>query len=288
MHTFRHALRTRDFTLTAELFLDANRDASSVIADAALLAPLVDAIQVTDNPGARIHLSPLAAAAILIGQGIDPVVHLSCRDRNRIALRSELLGAAALGVSSLLLMRGRELPEGLESPVPTVYDWGARKLISFASSMQAADFMIGSIATVFKPERNWEPEQIYDKVDAGARFIQTQLCFDIEMLRHYMARLVDKRVIERVNVIIGLAPIPSADFGQWLGKNLRGAIMPARIVKRLRQAADAEQEGVEICAELLQQVREIPGTAGVNVASLGNPDAAAAAIRLSGVRSDQP
>lgn len=285
MHTFRHALRTSDFALTAELLLDAGRNSSGLLADARLLAPLVDAVQVTDNPGTRVHLSPLAAAALLIGQGIDPLVHLSCRDRNRIALRSELLGAAALGVSSLLLLRGRDLPDALDPPVPAVYDWGARKLISFASSMQAADFMIGTIATVFKPERNWEPEQIFDKADAGARFIQTQLCFDIDLLRHYMACLVAKRVVERTNVIVGLAPIPSADVGKWLGKNLRGAVVPAKIVKRLRQARDAEHEGVRICAELLQQVREIPGTAGVNVACLGDPEAVASAIRMSGVRN---
>jgi methylenetetrahydrofolate reductase (NADPH) len=145
--------------------------------------------------------------------------------------------------------------------------------------------MIGSIATVFKPDRDWKPAQLVSKADAGAKFIQTQLCFDIDLLRHYMARLVAEKIIQRVSVLVALAPVPSAEVAHWLGKNLRGAVMPAKLVKRLRQAEDAEQEGINICAELLNEVAAIPGVSGANLVCLGNPAAVAAAVQRSGVRA---
>ena len=284
MHTFRQALRSQDFTLTAELTLDVGTDRASLIAQAQTMAARVDAIQVTDNPANQVHLSPLAAAALLLNVGIDPVLHMNCRNRNRIALRSDLLGAAALGVSSLLLMRGKEIPKDTRPRIKSVYDWGARKLITAASAMEDADFMIGTIATVFKPDRDWRPEQLTEKADAGVKFIQTQLCFDTDLLRHYMSRLVAEKITQRVNVMVGLAPVPSADVAQWLGKNLRGAVMPARVVKRLRQAANPENEGIDICAELLREIADIPGVAGANPNCLGNPAAVAEAVKRSGIR----
>lgn len=282
MHTFRHALRTQDFTLTAELALDARADRAAIAAQAGRLAPVVDAVQVPESVDQEVHLSPLAAAAILLDAGIDPVVHMICRDRNRVALRADLLGAAALGVTSLLLMRGKEFPA--RARAKQVYDWGTRRLIAAASSMAEADFLIGSVATVFKPDRDWKPENLPSKANVGVRFVQTQLCFDVELLRHYMARLVAAKITRRVSVIVSVAPLPSADMARWLGKNLRGATVPARLVKRLRQSADPELEGIRICAELLREIVTIPGISGANVACLGRAETAAEAISLAGVR----
>jgi methylenetetrahydrofolate reductase (NADPH) len=285
LQTFQQALRTQDFTLTAEIALDEHADRALIVAQAAALTPYVDAIQVSDSPGSQVQVSPLAAAAILFQAGVDPVIHMNCRDRNRLALCSELLGAAALGVSSLLIMRGREFPPGDRPRIKPVYDWGARRLVVCASEMQDANFMIGTIATVFKPDRDWKPEKLVGKADAGAKFVQTQLCFDVDLLRHYMARLVSQKLIGRLSVMVGLAPLPSADIAQWLGKRLRGAVIPAKVVKRLRQAADPEQEGIKICAEMLQHLAHIPGASGANLVCLGEPEAVAAAVKLSGIRS---
>ena len=284
MLTFRQALRNKDFVLTAELAPAADANRATIIAQAKTLATQVDAIQVVDSLPPQASLSPVAVAAMLVEAGIDPVLHLNCRDRNRLALRADVLGAAALGVSSLLLMRGKEIPADVRPKVKTVYDWGTMRLIRFAHSLEQADFMIGSIATVFKPDRDWKPAQLVTKADAGAKFVQTQLCFDVDLLRHYMARLVAEKFIQRASVLVALAPVPSAEMAQWLGKNLRGAVMPAKLVKRLRQAADAEQEGINICAELLDEVASVPGVAGANLICLGNPDAVAAAVQRSGVR----
>lgn len=291
MKTFQQAIRSQDFALSAELYLDSDSDASSITEQGQKLAAAVDAVQVTDNPGEHIHLAPLAASSILLNAGIDPILQMTCRDRNRIALRSDLLGAAALGVSSLLLMRGRKNSTKLGSRAKSVYDWGTRRLIAHANSMRSnssfsspVNFLIGSIATAFKPDRDWKPEKMIAKADAGVKFIQTQLCFDIDVLRHYMARLVAEKIIERVNVIVGIAPIPSAEIAQWLGKNLRGAVMPGKVVKRLRQSAAPEQEGIKICAEVLHEAAQIPGVSGANLTSFGYADHIVEAVQTSGVR----
>lgn len=286
MKTFRSALRNNDFALTAELALSTRPARSDIVDQARTLSGLVDAVQVTDNPGAHLHVSPMAAAAILLAEGIDPVLQMSCRDRNRIALRSDLLGAAALGVSSVLVMRGRDYPEDARPRIKPVYDWGARKLIACARSIDGADFLIGSVATAFKPDRDWKPENISRKADAGVKFIQTQPCFDIELLRHYVARLVAEKLIHRINVVVSVAPLPSVEIAHWLGKNLRGAVVPAKVITRLRQADDTRKEGIRLCAELLQQIEAIPGTAGANIICFGDPEDVAEAISVAGISSD--
>ncbi|MGI9271325.1 MAG: methylenetetrahydrofolate reductase [Woeseiaceae bacterium] len=284
MQTFRHALRTQDFSLTAELALGPASTAASIVAQARVLADHVDAIQVADGSADHAHMSVVAAGAILVNAGIDPVLHFNCRDRNRLALRADVLGAAALGISGLLLMRGAELPTEARPQIKPVYDWGTHKLITFARSLENANFLLGSIATAFKPDRDWQPERLGKRADAGVNFIQTQLCFDGDLLRHYMSRIVAAKLTHRVSVLVGLAPLPSADAAQWLGKNLRGAVVPAKVVKRLRQAKDPELEGVTLCAEILRSIAEVPGVSGANLVCMGEPEAVAESVRLSGIR----
>lgn len=291
MKTFREAVRTQDFTVSAELKLDSRSTATAIVDQARILTSMVDAVQITDNPGGHVHMSPLVAASIMLKHEIDPVLHITCRDRNRIALRSDLLGAAALGVSSLLLMRGQTFPANFPVKAATVYDWGARRLIAAAHAMRSdpetsnpPDFFIGSIATAFNPSRGWQPEKLTAKADAGIKFIQTQLCFDIELIKRYVAGLVSAKLLERVNVIVGIAPVPSADFAEWLASNLRGAVVPDAVIKRLRQAPDPEHEGIEICAEMLKELRDIPGVSGANLMTLGSAESVVRSIELSGLR----
>lgn len=290
MKTFQKSSRTNDFTLSAELQLDSHSDAAAIMKQAGVLASTVDAIQVTDSPGGRIHLTPLIAAGILLDNGIDPILHMTCSYRNRIALQSDLLGAAALGVTSLILMRGDKISETVSAHSGADFDWGVKRLIADARYMQTnppfaepVNFYIGSVATVFKPGRDWKPENITNKIDVGIKFIQTQLCFDIDLLRHYMARLVSEKLIERIGVIVGAAPVPSAETALWLGKNLRGAVMPRKIVKRLRQSKNPQREGELICAELLNEAAQIPGVSGANLTSFGNPESIVEAVKMSGV-----
>ena len=135
MQTFRQAIRTRDFTLSAELKLDARSTPGSIVDQGRTLKTMVDAVQVTDNPIGRVHLSPLVVAGILLKHQIDPVLHMTCRDRNRVALHSDLLGAAALGVTSLLIMRGKKYPKNISPKIKGVFDWGVNRLIADARAM---------------------------------------------------------------------------------------------------------------------------------------------------------
>ena len=294
MQTFRQAIRTRDFTLSAELKLDARSTPGSIVDQGRTLATMVDAVQVTDNPIGRVHMSPLVAAGVLLRHEIDPVLHMNCRDRNRVALHSDLLGAAALGVTSLLIMRGQKYPKDLSPKVKGVFDWGVNRLIADARAMRSdpgipnpPDFFIGSIATAFDPNKGWEPKKMSTKADAGIKFVQTQLCFDIDLIKRYMTELIAAHLLERVSVVIGVAPIPSADIAEWLKANLRGSVVPEATIRRLRQAIDPRQEGIRICADLLQQLAVIPGVSGASIMSFGDAESVVQAVDESGLRKSQ-
>ena len=291
----REALGAGTFTLTAELTPCA--DAGRLVEQARRLAGCVDTVQVTDNPGGRVHMSALVAAGLLRQAGLDPVLHMSCRDRNRVALYSDLIGAAGLGISSLLVMRGNEMPPRRRTAVKGVFDLSATQLIAAARSMRdeegaaalgvgrPVDFFLGAIATVFNPKAAWQPGTLLAKLDAGARFVQTQLCFDMKVLRRYMARLVAAQLPRRAHVLVGLAPLPSADVARWLRDHVKGPLVPDAVIQRLAQARDPEQAGVAICAELLQEAAEIPGISGANLLTSADLGLIPAAIRASGLRA---
>jgi len=288
LKTFQEAIRTRDFTLTAQLKLTHETDRESVLRQADVLGPIVDAIQVTDNPGGSVHMSTLSAATLLLQQGIDPIAQMSCRDRNNIALQSDLLGAQAVGITSLLIQRGDKLPADYRPKTKQVFDFSSGDLISAALRIsrerKPADFHIGSVITVFNPKSEWRAKSLVAKVDAGARFLQTQMCFDMDVLRRYMARLVAVRLPRRAHIVVSVATLPSGETARWVRDNLRGSVMPEVVIRRLDQAPDPEQEGVKLCAELLQELKEIPGVGGANVLTPGNVATIPAAIRAAGLR----
>ncbi|MGI9264232.1 MAG: methylenetetrahydrofolate reductase [Gammaproteobacteria bacterium] len=292
MRTFRESLVTPEFTITAELKLPPGSNAETVVSQARLLGPVVDGVIVPDSPDARVQMSAIAASSLLIQNKVDAVPLMSCRDRNRLALQSDLLGAAALGMSSVLVMRGDNVPDGDDAPFKPVFEFGARKLIASAQAVKreqfaadVPDFFVGSVATVFRPKPTWTPDSLFVKVDAGVRFIQTQPCFNMDVLRRYMSRLVASKITWKVSVVVGIAPLPSVETALWFRENLRGSLMPDSLVKRLDQAKDAEQEGVNICSELLQELAEIPGVSGACIMAPGEPETIPAAIEASGLRA---
>jgi len=284
LRTFRDAVDSNEFTLTAELNLARRVDAQTLLKQVEMLGPLVDAIQTTDNPYSQVQISSLAAASLILGGGFDAIAQFTCRDRNRTALASDLLGAKALGVKSVLVLRG----DGYKNPKDTkaVFDLDAKELIAKARSLSGADgFYIGGVATVFKPVAGWQPDELNAKAEAGAQFIQTQLCFDTNVLRRYMEHLVSAKLTWRTHIVIGVATLPSAEAARWLQRNLRGALMPDTLVERMEQAQDPEAEGVRICAELLEEFTEIPGVSGANIMTLGSVETIPAAISASGLRA---
>jgi len=270
---------------------------AAMIEQAGVLSKATDAIQIPDHRHARPHMSNIAAAALLLQNDIDPVIQMNCRDRNLVALQSDILGARALGANNLLLSRGSNFPEDHRPRSTGVFDISALDLIATAAAIRdgevfvdtkppgAPDLYLGTVATAFNPEEGWEPEKLTSKADAGAQFIQLQLCFDMEILRAYMARIVASKLTWRFQFLVGLAVLPSADAAQKLRKTRPDAIIPSAVVQRLKHATDPEAEGVQLAAELLQEVADIPGLAGVSLVTPGEPESIPAAISASGIRS---
>jgi len=288
--TFKDSLKTKNFVLTAHVNLAEAPDAESLIRQGEILRPVVDAVQLTDS--SQMHMSGIAAAALLIQQGIDPIVHMTCRDRNRIALQKDLIGAAALGVTSVLVMRGKEIPDGGKVGVRNVFDTPALEIMAYIQSLKQAEdaslvsnILVGAKAEIFDPDADWTPDNLIRKCDAGTNFVQLQICFDMGVVRNYMARIVASKLTRRVNFIMALSPLPSADAARWVRDNVRGALVPETIIERMDQASDPECEGIEICAELLQELATIPGVSGATLLTLGDLETIPAAIDASGVRA---
>ena len=291
MNTFKEANRTRDFTFSSEIFLKPETNAEMIREASLLLKDHVDGIVITDNQFGQLHMSTLAAAALLISNGVDPIVQLACRNRNRIALLSDLLGAGALGVTSLILIRGNRVPEGFNPRPKAVLDLDATELIATASKLKMddrlhslPDFYIGGILTPHAPKPGWNPQKLMKKIDAGAQFVQSHVCMDLELLKSYMKHLVGTGLLRRMSVFISLAIPGSADDARWLRDNRPNIRFPAPLIRRIAQAADPEQESVRICAEHLQQLAEIPGVAGAHLVATRNLATIPAAIDASGLR----
>ena len=297
LKTFRKALQSQAFTVTAEMGISPQMHADEIIEQAKALSAWADAVQVPDHRHLRPHISNLVIAAHLLKNDIDPIVHMNCRDRNRIAIQSDLLGAHSLGVSGLLLMGGRRLPADHRPKATGVYDINAIELINSAVAIREGDvlagenlpgepeFFIGTLGSVLREVDEWQPEKLLSKLDAGAQFIQLQICMNPKSLQNYMSRLVSVKLTWRCRVLASLAVFSSAEEARALRKSIPNVMVPRDVVQRLKNSKDPEQEGIRICAEQLQQVAEIPGIAGATVMAPGDPANIAAAIEASGVRT---
>ena len=289
--TFAEALRTSQCAVTAQLPLTPDSDAESIARDARLLGPMVDAITVPDNQFGHVHMSSVAGAALVIGEGCDAIVELSCRNRNRIALLGDLLGARAIGASTVSIIRGRKAPGEIASQPKFVLDIGAKELIALARRVRddqtlsaSGGFAVGGVATVHDPTDDWIPQRLSEKIDSGAQFIQTQLCFDAELVRRYLARLVEHRITQRAQIVVATGILPSAEGASALREDQPHVIVPDAVIARLRSAADPLREGTAICAELIAEFASVPGVSGISVVPGPNVAAAAEAIARSGVR----
>jgi methylenetetrahydrofolate reductase (NADPH) len=272
MKSFRDAVRERDFVLTAECFLKSETDAASIRHQADVLRDSVDGVVLTDNQYGQMHLSTVAAARLMLDNGVDPIVQLSCRNRNRIGLQADMLGAAALGVTSLLLVRGSRVPKAFKPRPTAVLDLDAAELIAMAASMKTderlrsiPDLFIGSSVTPHAPDADWVPQKLNKKADAGARFLLAPICMDIELLRGFMKHLIAARLTRRVSVIVSTAILTSADDARWLRDNRLNVTIPDSLINRLKCADDPRREGLAICAEHLSQLAAVPGVSGANI-----------------------
>jgi len=289
LKTFRKGLQGDRPALTAELSMRNAPTADGVLRQAEILAASVDGIQLgSDGPAAE-QASPLALASLLLRNGIDPIPRLNCRDANRIALQSELLGLRALGVTSLIIDRDGRGPDDDDSPTRPVHDVSRRELIATAAALNEEEwasmeheFVIGTETDIGATQGDWNTEALLARAGAGARFMQTAVCFNTDMLREFMARLVEDKITWQYSVMVTLAPLPSAQFARRLAERNPLAELPSAIIERLESAADEQQEGIGICAEMMRDIARIPGVSGFNLLTCGRPEAVLAVIEQSG------
>ena len=285
LKTFRDVMRDSDFVVTAQLPLAPGTTAADIRSFAGILQSAVHAIQISDNVSTQPHISPLAAASLALQAGIDPIVQMSCRDRNRIALQSDLMGAAALGVTSLILTRGEKLPAAHKQKIKGVFDIGAQRLLATAQAISANErliaapgFFLGSNTTVIDPPDGWATDGIGRKARAGSKFLQTQPCLHVPILKKYMAALVARKVLERLSVIVQVPFLQSPDMLRELQAARRPLLIPRDLASRLEKAGHFAAEAGAICVEVLQALAAIPGVSGVNLVHRGDPAAVASAI----------
>jgi len=289
-------LRRGQFVVTAEITPPVSTDPAEFLRRAMPLKGLAAAVNVTDGAGAKVHLSSLAAAHFLVQSGIEPIFQMTCRDRNRLALQGDLLGAISLGIRNILILGGDDPKAGDQPDAKAVYDLDSRGLLAMANRMREEralptgtkidgpmPLVLGAADIPTDPAPDWEPKGLMAKADAGADFVQTQFCMDMKVVRRYAARLADAGVAQRLPILIGVAPIPSAKSARWMREKLFGTQIPDEIVQRLEQAKDPKLEGRRICVEVLQELAEIPGIAGAHVMAPMNFAEIPVAIQESGV-----
>ena len=275
---FERVLKDGHFAVTTEIAPPDSADPDEVLKRAALFDGYVDAINATDGSGAHCHMSSLAVCAILTRQGYSPIFQISCRDRNRIAIQGDALGAAALGVCNALCLSGDDVGSGDHPEAKPVFDLDSISLTRtlrilrdesrFLSGRKidlAPRLFIGSSINPFVPPVENRVDQLAKKIAAGAEYIQSQYCFDIPVLKDFMKRAVDMGLTEKAFMLPGVGIIASAKTASWMRDNVPGVHIPDHIIKRLKDADKPAREGRLICAELMQEMKEIEGVSGVHL-----------------------
>lgn len=282
MSALKSRIEAGQFVLTAEIVPPLAGTATPLLAEAEQLRGRVDAINVTDAASGRTSMSSFAAAALLASAGFEPILQVTCRDRNRIALAGDLLGAAAQGVRNLLVLHGDDPRGGDQPDAKPVFDLDSRTLMAFIRAMHETgelpsgrridsppDFFIGGADVPREPGPDWKSDSLIGKADAGAAFIQTQFCFDIDLARRYVGRLREEGLAGRLGILLGVGPIRSAKSARWMNENLFGVHVPEPVIERLEAAPDPQAEGRRICVELIRAFRELPGVAGAHIMAPG-------------------
>jgi methylenetetrahydrofolate reductase (NADPH) len=266
------------FAVTGELGPPKGTSADFIRRHAEVLKNHVDAANITDNQTAVVRMSSVAASAIIKQMGLDPVMQMTCRDRNRIAMQSEILGAVALDIGNLLCLSGDHQKFGNHPEAKNVHDIDSMQLIQMAKRMRDEDqflsgdkvsggvrLFIGAAANPFADPFEFRPLRLEKKVRAGADFIQTQGVFDVERFARYMEMVCDRGLHEQTHILAGIIPMKSAGMARYMRDYVAGLTVPDELVARMEKAEDAKEEGVRIAVELIEQLREIEGVRGVHI-----------------------
>lgn len=283
------------FCVTSEVVPPRSADPTSITAQARALVGYVDAVNVTDNPAASAHMSPLAGVRFVAAAGLEPTVQLTCRDRNRLAITSDLLGAWALGARNLLCLAGDPMSVGDHPDAVHVRDLSvldvvglARKLRDEAMTLSGAEldepprYLIG--VTDVPLADPYDPARLEAKLDAGADFVMTQITYDVDAFGAWADRMRERGLFERARVIVGIVPLRTAAGARHMQAHLPGVSVPASILEALDAAGDdASSVGLELTIHLTQGVRKIDGIGGVHIMGMGHDDSVVAVVEGAGL-----
>jgi len=291
-----YLLRSGVFAVTAELNPPDSADPYEVYERAAVLAEVVDAINATDASGANVHMSSVGICALLTRDDLAPVLQVSCRDRNRIAIQGDVLGAAAMGVCNVLCLTGDGVDVGDQPEAKPVFDLDGLSLLRMIRTMrderrflsgralsEPPKVFLGAAANPFVPPFDYRPLRLANKIEAGAQFVQTNYCFDIPRLREYMDRVRDMGLDDKCSILVGVGPLASARAARWIRGNVPGIHIPDAVIDRLAGAADQKREGKRLCIELIQEIRAIEGVAGIHIMAYRQEEMVADIVAESGV-----
>jgi methylenetetrahydrofolate reductase (NADPH) len=301
--TLERILKAGHFAVTGELGPPQSADEGVIREKAALLKGYCDGVNITDNQTAIVRMSSIGAGTIVVQEGLEPIIQMTCRDRNRLAIQSDLLGAYALGMRNLLCLTGDHQTFGNHPTAKNVFDLDSVQLVQTVAAMrddkvfqcgdpmkgQEPRFFVGAAAAPFADPIDFRPYRLAKKVKAGANFIQTQLVYDVPAFDRYMSKVRELGLHEQVYILVGVGPLKSPGMARYMKKSVPGILVPDELIERMTKAgapwADIKkeeltkedkkarsqawkEEGIKICIELIQQLREIKGVSGVHVMAI--------------------
>jgi methylenetetrahydrofolate reductase (NADPH) len=295
---FQASLESGTFTVTAEVGPPRGADTGAIARKVSLLREWTAAVNITDNQGAAVRLSSWAGSLAAMSAGVEPIMQMTCRDRNRIALQSDLLGASAMGIPNILVMTGDHPKFGDHADAKPVFDmdspqllWAAKtmrdegKLLSGRELKPAPSWFLGSVENPSAPPVQFRAGRLGKKVAAGAQFVQTQYVFDTAAFADWMAQVRDLGLHERCYILAGVGPIASLRALSHLEEHVPGVQVPAELSRRLRgvPAERVAEEGMTACAETISEIRQIPGVAGVHVMAVASEHRVPAILQRAGI-----
>ncbi|MBE2239106.1 MAG: methylenetetrahydrofolate reductase [Caldilineaceae bacterium] len=291
-------LRSGRFAVTAELNPPDSADPQEVYDSALVLSSICDGINAVDASGANCHMSSVAICALLTRAGYEPVYQVSCRDRNRIAIQGDLLGAAAMGVRNVLCITGDDVTAGDQPQAKRVFDLDSIQLLHTARIMRdygvylsgrkltvPPPLFLGAAENPFAPPFDWRAKRLAKKIAAGAEFIQTQYCFDMARFRTFMQQVRDLGLHDKCYILAGVGPLRSVGAAEFMRSKVPGVYIPDEVIARLKAAPKNKQraEGKRICVEIIQQVREMAGVAGVHIMAYRQEELVAEIVEEAGL-----
>ena len=267
-----------EFAVTAEIGPPQSANPEPLVHHAKMMKGSADAFNLTDNQTAVVRLSSIASAAIIMKEGIEPVIQMTCRDRNRIALQSDLLGASAIGVKNVLCLTGDHQTFGNEKAAKSVFDFDSvSELYTFdklrKEGLQSGGNVIedkpkiylGCAENPFATPYEFRTTRLAKKINAGADFVQTQAIFDMDMFESWMDEVRGRGLDKKVHILAGVIPIKTAGAARYMKNKVPGMIVPDYIIDRMKNATDAKEEGIKLCVEQIETLKNIKGVHGVHI-----------------------